>query len=65
MIKITGFNESTIYLAPDAVAQITEAGPSSQWHGIRCFIKCFDGKIIECRESADDVAARVAAESSS
>ena len=65
MIKITNPEGVVTYLHPDAIASITEAGPSSQWHGIRCIVKTFDGKIIECRESADDVVAKIAAGASS
>ena len=56
MIKLHTYDGIEIYLSPSAIAQITEAGPSSQWHGIRSYIKTFDGKIIECQESAKNVA---------
>jgi hypothetical protein len=55
MIKLTTAESRTVYLSPDAIAQVTEAGASSQWHGIRSYVKTFDCKTIECQESADQV----------
>mgnify|MGYP003583555458 CR=1 FL=1 len=55
MIKLTDTEGRATYLAPDAIAQITEAGTASHWHGIRCYVKTFDGKTIEARETADEV----------
>ena len=55
MIKLTDAEGRATYLAPDAIAQITEACTSSQWHGIRCYMKTFDGKTIEARETVDEV----------
>ena len=60
MIKITNQEGTVTYLHPDAIASITEAGASSQWHGIKCYIKCFDGKTLECRDTAQEVAAMLA-----
>ena len=31
-------------------AKVTEAGTSSQWHGIRAVVRLFDGSIIESSE---------------
>lgn len=56
MIKITDINGCANYLAPEAIARVTEAGTSSQWHGIRSIVKTFDGQTIEARDSADDIA---------
>lgn len=50
------------YLHPDAIAGITEAGPSSQWHGIRAYIRTFEGKTIEVNETADWIASELAKE---
>lgn len=41
------------------IARITEAGPSSQWHGIRAIVKLFDGDVLEVEEIADAVRAMV------
>lgn len=59
MVKIIDFNGRTVYAAPDAVASITEAGASSQWHGIRSIVKLFDGRVIEAQEEAGRLAAAV------
>ena len=59
MIKITSQNERAVYLAAQAIASITEAGPSSQWHGIRSIVRTFDGRVLEARETAEEVSAAV------
>lgn len=56
MITLTGINGNKHYLAPSSVASVTEAGASSQWHGIRAYVKTFDGQTIEVREEASDIA---------
>mgnify|MGYP003385851055 CR=1 FL=1 len=56
MIELNDPNGRKVFLAPDAIAEIYEAGPSSQWHGIRSCIKTFDGRTIEVQESAPDIA---------
>lgn len=61
MIKITDYKGRTHYVAPSAIAKISEASVSSQWHGIRCIVKCFDDSIIEARDTADQIAEAVAA----
>ena len=59
MIKIFDYKGKTHYLAPGAIASLTEASTSSQWHGIRCIVKCFDGSVIEANQSADIIAAEI------
>ncbi|WP_034388265.1 hypothetical protein [Comamonas composti] len=55
MIEVTGRNGRAHLLSPDGIIRIEEAGVSSQWHGIRCYIKTFDGAIIECQQSVQEV----------
>jgi len=55
MIRVTDINGRTQYLAPAAIARVVEAGPSSQWHGIRCIVHLFDGKVVEAQERADEI----------
>lgn len=55
MIQLTGINRNAIRLAPTAVASVTEAGASSQWHGIWAIVRTFDGQVLEVRERADDI----------
>lgn len=59
MIKLTDREGRSHYLAPDNIARITEAGASSQWHGIRAFVKTHDGVTLEVQESADQIAALI------
>lgn len=49
----------THHINPKAIARITEACPSSQWHGIRAIVKMFDGGILEVEETADAARALV------
>lgn len=65
MIRLTTPNSSGYtnhYVAPNNIARITEAGTSSQWHGIRSIVKLFDGKVLECSEVASDIAKQLAAQ---
>ncbi|TXI02816.1 hypothetical protein ACJ70E_15925 [Pseudomonas plecoglossicida] len=56
MIQLTGINRNAIYLAPAAIAGVTEAGASSQWHGVCAIVRTFDGQVLEVRERADEIA---------
>ncbi|KPM65552.1 hypothetical protein HB13667_11575 [Pseudomonas putida] len=56
MITLTGTNGNKHYLAPAAIAVVTEASASSQWHGIRAIVRTFDGQVLEVREQASDIA---------
>ena len=58
MIELTTQTSSGYHrhlLHPDAIATITEAGASSQWHGTRAFIKLFDGTKLEVSETIDHI----------
>ena len=55
MIEIRGYNGTRHYVKTTAIARLTEAGPSSQWHGIRCIVKCFDGVTIEAGDTIDAI----------
>ena len=53
MIKLTSPTSSrpiTHYVHPDAIARMTEASASSQWHGIRTIVRTFDGEVLEVSE---------------
>lgn len=56
MVEATTISGEKVYLAPSAIAEVWEAGASSQWHGIRALIKTFDGRTIEVRETASEIA---------
>lgn len=62
MIRLTSPTSdgyATHYVAPTAIARVTEAGVSSQWHGIRSIVKLFDGTVLECSEVASDINKKV------
>lgn len=55
MIIVTTPEGHKITLAAQAIASVRETGASSQWHGIRAIVKCFDGETIEVQEQAKDI----------
>ncbi len=58
MIKLTSSTSSgyiTHLVAIDNIARITEAGTSCQWHGIRSYVRLFDGDTLECSETVDHI----------
>lgn len=59
MIKLTSTNGNNHYLAPAAIAHVSEASASSQWHGICAIVQTFDGQTLEVRERATDIASQV------
>jgi hypothetical protein len=63
LIKLIDIGGRTHYLAVAAVARVTEAGTSSQWHGIRAHVKLFDGSTIEATDTADAIARMLSAAS--
>ena len=58
MIELTLHDGKSVWLAPDAIASITEAGAASQWFGTRSFVRTFDGRTFEARETASQIAQR-------
>lgn len=59
MIELRDLHGHRRFVAADAIASITEAGASSQWHGIKCIVKLFDGSVIECGDECAKVAEMV------
>ncbi len=55
MISLTSTSGTRHYVSTRNIARITEAGASSQWHGIKAFVRTFDGQTIECRETALEI----------
>lgn len=55
MIRVITADGLTNVLHPDAIARISEAPTSSQWHGIRAYVKLFDGSTIETQESVYEI----------
>ena len=60
MIEVNDTYGRKVFLAPSAVSEVIEAGASSQWHGIKAYIRTFDGRTIEVRESASEIARMLA-----
>lgn len=60
MIEVNDTYGRKVFLAPSAVAEVIEAAASSQWHGIKAYIRTFDGRTIEVRESASEIARMLA-----
>lgn len=61
MIKLTTSGGAAVYVAPAAIVSIHEAGASSQWHGIRAYVRTFDNRTYEVQQTAEEVRAAVAA----
>ncbi len=61
MIRLTSATSCTThYVAARNIARITEAGASSQWHGIKSIVRTFDGQTLECRETANEIFSAIA-----
>lgn len=61
MIRLHNPSSGTVqYVSPRAIARVIEAGASSQWHGIRAYVKTFDGATLECSETAHEINAAIA-----
>ena len=62
MIRLYNPYSGTVqYVSPHAIARVIEAGASSQWHGVRSYVKTFDGDTLECSETAHEINAAIAA----
>ena len=51
MIQLTDISGRTHAIHPDAIARLVEPGNSGKWFGINCYVKTFDGRTLEVRES--------------
>ena len=56
MIRVADMNGQAHHLNPASIARVTEAGASSQWHGIRALVRMFDGAVLEVQETAASIA---------
>jgi hypothetical protein len=59
MIEIHQQDGRSVFVAPEAVASVEEAGTSSQWHGIRARVRLHDGTVYETSDTAAKVAQTV------
>ena len=58
MIRLTtptSSGNTTHYVSPQNIARVTEAGASSAWHGIRSYVRTFDGAVLECSETVQEI----------
>jgi hypothetical protein len=58
MIELTSRTSSGTtkhYVSASAIARISEAGTSSQWHGIRAYVTLFDGQKLEVEQQASEI----------
>jgi hypothetical protein len=56
VIKLTDTNGLDVYLAERSVTSIREAPTSSQWHGVKSFVRTDEGNLIECQQDAKQIA---------
>ena len=61
MITATDTKGQKHHLALAAIAKVSEASLSSRWHGIRSYIKTFDGDELGVREDAQQILAQIEA----
>jgi len=59
MIELRCIDGRKHYLAPSAIARVTEAGASSQWHGVRSIVRTFEGETLEVSETPEQIARQV------
>lgn len=59
MITVTDTKGQKHRLALDAIARVTEASLASRWHGIRTYIKTFDGAELSVVEDHDQIAEQI------
>lgn len=59
MIALYDADGITHLVAKTAIARITEAEVSSQWHGTKCFVHLFDGSKIGSAEDINTILNRI------
>lgn len=57
MIRITDANGRPHLLAPSAISSITGATEAARWIGIHSYVRTSDGRIIEAKETLDEIRA--------
>lgn len=53
MIEVRTPSGRLEYIHPNAIARISVASTSNQWHGIHSIIRTFDGAVIESSDKVD------------
>lgn len=59
MITVTDTNKQKHHLALEAIARVSEASLASRWHGVRTYIKTFDGAELMVLEDHEQIAAQI------
>jgi hypothetical protein len=59
MIKLTCIDGRALFLSPQAVTQVKEAGASQAWHGVRSNVQTLDGEWHEVLETPAVIAAAI------
>lgn len=62
MIRITDSNGHAHLVNAQGILQVQEASPGSHWHGVRSYVRLFDGRTIEARETINEVSELIAQE---
>lgn len=55
MIEVTNTYGKRVFLAESAIAELIDSGDSSKWHGINAYIRTFDGRTIEIKDTVESV----------
>ncbi len=55
MIEVTNTYGQRVLLAKGAIAELIDSGASSKWHGINAYIRTFDGRTIEIKDTVESV----------
>lgn len=59
IINVQDINGRCHMVNTDAIARVTEAGASSQWHGVKTIIKFIDGSVIEARSTMNEISSQL------
>lgn len=59
MIRVTDIYGRQHLLHKDAISQVSQPRDAAAWHGVRAFVRLFNGDVIEARESPDQIAAQI------
>ena len=55
IINVQDINGRCHMVNTDAITRVSEAGASSQWHGVKTIIRLIDGSVIEARSTMNDL----------
>lgn len=55
MIRVTDINGKAHLVNAQGILQVQEASAASHWHGVRAYVRLFDGRTIEARETINEI----------